>query len=73
MPKFSEHFLLNASQDHLDFVDVSNEYDTPVFVDPYGIEIRNDIWSGRASEYIRTFFIEVLEALRIGMMIVLLT
>ena len=66
MPKFSEYFSLGLSQHQLDFVDVSNDYDTPVYVDPYAIEIRNDIWAEKASDYIRTFFIEVLNALRDG-------
>jgi hypothetical protein len=64
MPRFSEYFSLDLSQHQLDFVDVSNEYDTPVYVDPYAIEIRDDIWSARASEQIRSFFKEVLAALR---------
>lgn len=64
MPRFSEYFSLNLSQYQLDFVDISNEFDTPVYIDPYAIEIRNDIWAGAASNYIRTFFVEVLESLR---------
>jgi hypothetical protein len=66
MPKFSEFFELRMSQRELDFVDVSTSYDTPVYVDPYAIEIRNDIWSAAASEHIRVFFTEVLTALRDG-------
>lgn len=66
MPRFSEYFDLGLSQKQLDFVDVSNEYDTPLYVDPYAIEIRNDIWAAKASDSIRIFFLEVLEALRIG-------
>ena len=66
MPRFSEYFSLNLSQHQLDFVDVSNSYDTPVFVDPFAIEIRNDIWAAQASESIRVFFKEVLDALRNG-------
>jgi hypothetical protein len=66
MPKFSEHFSLGLTQHELDFVDVSNEYDTPVYVDPYAIEIHDDVWSAHASEYIRTFFLEVLNTLRRG-------
>jgi hypothetical protein len=66
MPRFSEYFQLNMSQSELDFVDVSNEYDTPVYVDPYAIEIRDDLWAARASEAIRSFFLEVLAALRSG-------
>jgi hypothetical protein len=64
MPKFSKYFKLNAPQAQLDFVDVSTDYDTRVYVDPYAIEIRDDVWSGQCSELIRSFFLEVLEALR---------
>lgn len=52
------------SQHQLDFVDVSNEFDTPVYVDPFAIEIRDDQWAAQASEHIRVFFLEVLDALR---------
>ena len=64
MPRFSRYFSLGLSQHQLDFVDISNDYDTPVYVDPYAIEIRDDIWAARASEHIRNFFKQVLDALR---------
>lgn len=66
MPRFSEYFGLSKSQAELDFVDVSNDYDTPVYVDPYAIEVRDDLWSAQASEAIRSFFLEVLSALKSG-------
>jgi hypothetical protein len=64
MPQFSKFFSLKLTQHQLDFVDVNNERDTPVYVDPYAIEIRDDIWAERASGHIRSFFKEVLDALR---------
>jgi len=64
MPRFSRYFSLKLSQPQLDFVDVSNDYDLPVFVDPYAIEIRDDLWAAQASEQIRSFFKQVLDALR---------
>lgn len=64
MPKFSEFFSIGLSQHALDFVDINTDFDTNVYVDPYAIEIRNDVWSVRASEYLRTFFLEVLDSLR---------
>ena len=66
MPRFSEYFKLGVSQHELDFVDISNEEDTSVYVDPYAIEIKNDNWSQAASESIRVFFKEVLDSLRDG-------
>lgn len=56
MAKFSKHFGIKAKQVQLDFVDVSTHADTPVFVDPYAIEIRTDPWSGECSQMIRDFF-----------------
>lgn len=64
MPRFSAFFDLKLTQHQLDFVDVNNDADTAVYVDPYAIEIRNDIWAAEASEHIRVFFTEVLKALR---------
>lgn len=64
MPKFSKFFKINAPQAQLDFVDVSTDYDTRVYVDPYAIEIQDDVWSGECSELIRVFFLEVLNAIR---------
>ena len=52
MARFSEHFQLGLSQHELDFVDVSNTFDTPVYVDPYAIEILDDVWAASASENI---------------------
>jgi hypothetical protein len=66
VPKFSKHFRINAPQSQLDFVDVSTDYDTKVYVDPYAIEMRDDVWSAQCSELIRSFFLEVLSALRAG-------
>lgn len=64
MPRFSEHFSLGVSQHELDFVDVSTSFDTPVYVDPYAIETLDDVWAAKASDNIRTFFQEVLAAIR---------
>lgn len=66
MSRFSEYFGLGKSQHELDFVDVSNTYDLPVYVDPYAIEIRDDTWANEAAEQISLFFSEVLAALRDG-------
>jgi len=66
MPKFSEFFKLEKTQRQLDFVDINTDHDTPVYVDPYAIEIRNDLWAATASEHIRVFFTEVLTTLREG-------
>jgi hypothetical protein len=66
MPRFSNHFKLEKSQVELDFVDINTSKDLPVYVDPFAIEIRDDLWSTDAARYIRTFFQEVLDCLRNG-------
>jgi hypothetical protein len=66
MPRFSKFFQLGLSQHELDFVDIDTDHDTPVYVDPFAIEIKNDIWAAQASEHIRVFFREVLDAIRDG-------
>ena len=62
--KIANHFHLAKTQAELDFVDVDVRHDTPVFVDPYAIEIRNDEWSTLCGDHLRSFFASVLEALR---------
>ena len=64
MTRFSKYFSLGLTQQELDFVDVSDAFDTPVYVDPYAIEIQTDEWAGNASNHIRVFFKEVLDPLR---------
>lgn len=64
MPRFSEYYQLNKSQQELDFIDIDTSEDIPVYIDPYAIEIHDDDRSTNSAEYIRTFFTELLEALR---------
>ncbi|MFO0992952.1 MAG: hypothetical protein U1E67_13595 [Hyphomicrobiales bacterium] len=62
--KFSKYFQLGKEQAELDFVDVNPSADTRLFVDPYAISIRRDMWSQDCGDSLRSFFQEVLEALR---------
>lgn len=64
MAKFSETFHLPHGQASLDFVDIDTSRDTQLYLDPYAIEIRDDQWSTLCADHIRSFFSEVLEALR---------
>lgn len=60
----SRYFNLGKTQAELDFVNVDPDRDTPVFVDPYALEIKEDQWSNRCADHIRSFFAAVLEAIR---------
>lgn len=63
--KVSRHFRLGLSQSQLDFVDVDPTGDTDLYVDPYALEIKQDAWSNSCGDCIRTFFQELLNAIRI--------
>jgi hypothetical protein len=54
----------NLSQAELDFVDVDVTTDNKLYLDPYAIQIRDDEWSASCGDHIRSFFNEVLDALR---------
>lgn len=62
--KFSRAFGLNHIQAELDFVDLDTSRDTPLFVDPYAIQIKQNELSEKCADQIRTYFAEVLSALR---------
>ncbi len=64
MPKFSELFEINKSQAELDFVDISVETDTPLYVDPYALTTRDDNWSIQCHEQVVSFFQSVLTAVK---------
>jgi hypothetical protein len=66
MPRFSTIFGLSNSQANLDFVDVELSTDTPLYVDPYAIQIRHDEWSGKCGDHIRSYFSQLLDVLRKG-------
>lgn len=63
---FSKFFKLEKTQAELDFVNIDTSRDTRVFVDPYAIEAKDDQWSNRCANHIRSFFSSVLSAIRNG-------
>jgi len=65
LARFSTVFGLSNSQAGLDFVDIDISTDTPLYVCPYAIQIRDDEWSAEAGDHIRSFFSEVLNALQV--------
>lgn len=66
MPAFSEAFNLAITPAGLDFIDIDLATDKPLFIDPYAIQIRQDQWSDRCGDHIRSFFNTLLDALRAG-------
>lgn len=62
--KFTSAFGLKLSQAEVDFVDVDLLTDTPLYLCPYAIQIRNDDWSEECGDLIRSFFTSVLDELR---------
>ncbi len=66
MPKFSEHFSLDTTQAQLDFVDIDPNKDTPLFIDPFAISIRDDAWSAECHQKIRNFFQSAINYIKNG-------
>jgi hypothetical protein len=62
--KFSRFFGLNQGQAQLDFVDVDTDRDMRLFVDPYAIQTKENDFNLACTDQIKTFFDEVLDALR---------
>lgn len=66
MPRLSNFFRLNLDQAQLDFVDVDTDQDARFYVDPYALELRSDEWCTGCSSKIRTYFMSLLDALRMN-------
>src|SRR5579864_1307654 len=64
MARFSVTQHLQVTQSEVDFVDVDTSTDNRLYLDPYAIQIRDDEWSSNCGDHIRSFFNEVLDALR---------
>lgn len=62
--KISQLFELEKSQAELDFIDINISEDTPLFIDPFFISLRNDNWSSDVSRTIRSFFQRVIHLIR---------
>ena len=50
----------------MDFVDISPDIDTPLFIDPFAISLKNDSWSEACHQHIFHFFQTALECVRAG-------
>lgn len=64
MPRFSKVFGLTNTQAELDFVDIDLATDTPLYIDPYAIQIRADEFSEVCTDHIHSYFNALLDALR---------
>jgi hypothetical protein len=62
--KFTKAFKINKTQAELDFVDILLHTDMPLFIDPYAISKRNDIWSVDCHNTIVDFFQRAVDAIR---------
>lgn len=64
--KISQIFNLGRTQYELDFVDVDIARDTPLFLDPYYLAIRNDAWSVSATRTIQSYFQHIITLINAG-------
>lgn len=66
MRRFSEIFGINLEQAQLDFVDITPARDTPLFIDPFAISLKQDQWSQACHQHITHFFQTALDNIRAG-------
>ena len=66
MRRFSEIFDIPLEQAQLDFVDVTPARDTPLFIDPFAISLKQDQWSATCHQLIAHFFQTALDNIRGG-------
>ena len=62
--KLSKFYKLDKDQEELDFVDISLEKDTPLFIDPYALSKRNDVWSSECHALVVDLFQNVISAIK---------
>lgn len=62
--RFSQYFKLNKKQFELDFVDIRLDTDLPLFLDPYSISKREDLFSEECDAIIVNFFQGVIDDIR---------
>lgn len=62
--RISEIFSLDKVQAELDFVDINIKTDTPLFLDPFFLGIREDKWSHEASLTLNSFFQRLIDLIR---------
>jgi len=62
--RFSEIFGLRLEQPQLDFVDITPAGDTPLFIDPFAISLKEDQWSLACHRHITHFFQTALDYIR---------
>src|SRR5258708_29723101 len=62
--RFSKYFGLNQKQAELDFVNIDVSRDTRLFLDPYSIQIKDNDFSSKSADQIKTYFSEVMSSLR---------
>ena len=56
MPRLSKIYSLGLTQAQLDFVDINPSKDTPLYLDPFAVSIKDDPWSAKCHQHITSFF-----------------
>lgn len=66
MPRVDEIYGLEATQAELDFVNITTDHDVRLFIEPYAMSLKNDVWSKHCYEHISTFFQHIIDLIRSG-------
>ena len=64
MPRLSKLFKLGVGQAELDFVDITTDRDTRLFLEPFAISLKEDVWSEHCQDHLVSFFDAVIQAIR---------
>ena len=66
MPRINEIYQLEATQAELDFVNITTDHDVRLFIEPFAMSLKKDVWSRHCDEHITSFFQRIIELIRAG-------
>jgi hypothetical protein len=66
MPRISEIYHLEATQAELDFVNITTDHDVRLFIEPFAMSLKKDVWSKHCHEHVTSFFQRVIDLIRAG-------
>ena len=66
MPRIDQIYRLNATQAELDFVNITTDHDVRLFIEPFAISLKKDVWSQHCHEHITSFFQHIVDLIRTG-------
>ena len=66
MPRVNQIYQLEATQAELDFVNITTDHDVRLFIEPFAMSLKKDVWSKHCHEHITSFFQHLIDLMRAG-------